>query len=216
MPIPSDPKARKGLPLYGGVLRYFPDALAAVARVSLAGNEQHHPGEPLHWDKTKSMDHEDALLRHLIERGSLDADGLPHTAKVAWRALALLQTECEEDALDEALVLERGSEFRTALNVELDAMTWPPEMPSPGMILPRVGSLAAEQTAQADGAGDYGNPITPRVPKKHRVVATRAEFDSMCAGDMPVDRCERLWTAGDDQAYPWPDSLGPWPGNHHE
>ena len=88
---------RKEHPVATGVLDYFPDALLAVSEVSLVGNEQHHPGSPLHWDKTKSTDEADALLRHLIERGTLDTDGIRHTAKVAWRALALLQRELEED-----------------------------------------------------------------------------------------------------------------------
>jgi hypothetical protein len=86
---------RKALPLAKGVLDYFPDALLAVAEVSRVGNEQHHPGQPLHWDKSKSTDEADALLRHLIDRGTRDTDGLRHTAKVAWRALALLQRELD-------------------------------------------------------------------------------------------------------------------------
>jgi len=88
-------KMRKEMPVTTGVLDYFPDALLAIARVSLAGNNQHHPGQPLHWDKPKSADHADALVRHLLERGKPDVDGLSHTAKAAWRALALLQTEIE-------------------------------------------------------------------------------------------------------------------------
>jgi hypothetical protein len=80
------------------VLDYFPDALLAVADVSRVGNEQHHPGEPLHWDKSKSTDEADALLRHLLDRGKTDTDGLRHTAKVAWRALALLQRELDAEA----------------------------------------------------------------------------------------------------------------------
>jgi dATP/dGTP diphosphohydrolase len=94
---------RKALPVASGVLDYFPDALLAVAEVSRVGNEQHHPGQPLHWDKSKSTDEADALMRHLIDRGTLDIDGLRHTAKVAWRALALLQREldAEQEALDD-------------------------------------------------------------------------------------------------------------------
>jgi hypothetical protein len=86
---------RKARPLWSGVLRYFPDALLEVARVSAAGNEQHNPGEPLHWDRRKSTDEADALARHLLQAGELDADGLRHSAKVAWRALAMLQKELE-------------------------------------------------------------------------------------------------------------------------
>ena len=79
--------------MYSGVLRYFPDALLEVARCSYLGNEQHHPGEPLWWDRAKSTDEADALVRHLLDAGTFDTDGIRHTAKVAWRALALLQKE---------------------------------------------------------------------------------------------------------------------------
>lgn len=95
--LPQDYAARKALPIATGVLDYFPDALAEVARCSKAGNDQHNPGEPLHWDKSKSADEADALIRHFLERGTYDTDGLRHSAKVAWRALALLQREIEAE-----------------------------------------------------------------------------------------------------------------------
>jgi hypothetical protein len=95
MGLPTDAKTRKTLPIATGVLDYFPDALAEVAAVSRAGNEQHNPGQPLHWAKEKSTDEADALVRHLIERGKRDSDGQRHSAKAAWRALALLQREIE-------------------------------------------------------------------------------------------------------------------------
>ena len=88
---------RKQLPIYSGVLKYFPDALAEVSKVSRAGNEQHHPDKPLHWDRSKSTDELDALTRHLLEAGKLDTDGIRHSAKIAWRALANLQKEIEND-----------------------------------------------------------------------------------------------------------------------
>ncbi len=86
---------RKQRPLITGVLDYFPDALLDVAYCSFIGNEQHNPGTPLHWDRSKSQDEADALGRHLRERGKFDTDGVRHSAKVAWRALALLQKEIE-------------------------------------------------------------------------------------------------------------------------
>ncbi len=89
--LPDDASERKKYPLYRGLLRYFPDALAAVARCSWEGNEQHHPGTELHWDKNKSTDEPDALLRHMLEA----EDSLPERAKVAWRALAWLQRGIE-------------------------------------------------------------------------------------------------------------------------
>lgn len=95
--LPTDVRARKAIPLATGCLDYFPRALAAIAEVSRIGNEQHNPGQPLHWDKSKSTDHADCILRHLIDRGKLDSDGVSHSAKVAWRALALLEIELERE-----------------------------------------------------------------------------------------------------------------------
>jgi hypothetical protein len=83
------------VPLYSGLVKYFPDALIAVASLSFIGNEQHNPGEPLHWARDKSTDQEDTLLRHLFEAGTVDVDGVRHSTKVAWRALAALQLEIE-------------------------------------------------------------------------------------------------------------------------
>ena len=94
-PVRSEAETRKRQPLASGVLDYFPDALRAVAGCSWAGNEQHNPGQPLHHARGKSTDHADALLRHLLDRGSIDTDGVRHSAKVAWRALAMLQEELE-------------------------------------------------------------------------------------------------------------------------
>ena len=93
--LPEDPKARKRVPIASGVLDYFPAAIAAVAQVSFAGNEQHNPGQPLHWSRGKSDDHADTMQRHFLERGTFDADGMRHSAKMAWRALAILQLELE-------------------------------------------------------------------------------------------------------------------------
>jgi len=93
----KDPKDRKATPVFSGVLKYFPDALREVARCSQAGNDQHHPDTPLHWDRAKSTDELDALTRHLLEAGTLDTDGIRHSTKVAWRSLANLQKEIELD-----------------------------------------------------------------------------------------------------------------------
>ncbi len=95
--LPSDPKERKEIPIGTGVLDYFPSALAEIARISKAGNDQHNPGQPLHHARGKSMDHADTIIRHFLERGTRDRDGMRHTAKAAWRMLALLQEECEAD-----------------------------------------------------------------------------------------------------------------------
>ncbi len=89
-------QTRKQHPVATGVLDYFPDAILAIAHVSFKGNEQHHADKPLHWDRSKSTDEADALMRHFLDRGTLDTDGVRHTAKMAWRALAMLQKEIEQ------------------------------------------------------------------------------------------------------------------------
>ena len=93
--LPPDAERRKTHPLASGVIDYFSAALIEIARVSYHGNQQHNPGQPLHWSRGKSNDHADCLIRHFIDRGTLDSDGIRHSAKLAWRALALLQLELE-------------------------------------------------------------------------------------------------------------------------
>lgn len=97
MILSEDPKTRKDTPITTGVLDYFPLAMAAVAQCSKAGNDQHNPGQPLHWAQGKSTDHADCIARHLIDRGTTDTDGIRHSAKLAWRALANLQIELENE-----------------------------------------------------------------------------------------------------------------------
>lgn len=97
MLLPTDAQERKQIPITTGVLDYFPLAIAEVAKCSWAGNQQHHPDKPLHWNKEKSFDHADCIARHLVDRGKFDTDGQRHSAKLAWRALALLQLELEKE-----------------------------------------------------------------------------------------------------------------------
>ena len=95
--LPDDAAERKRIPIGTGVLDYFPAALAEIAKLSKVGNDQHNPNEPLHWAREKSNDQFDTIIRHLIQRGTRDKDGVRHSTKAAWRALALLQEECEKD-----------------------------------------------------------------------------------------------------------------------
>lgn len=90
---PTKAELRKGMPVFSGVLKYFPNAIKEVAKCSKVGNDQHHPDKPLHWDMNKSTDEYDALTRHLIDHAinPMDDDGVLHLAKVAWRALAGLE-----------------------------------------------------------------------------------------------------------------------------
>lgn len=90
--LTRDSQQRKETPIFSGVANYFPLALAAIARLSFAGNKKHNPGEELHWARSKSDDHADAIARHLIDHESKNAEGeYEDAACLAWRALALLQ-----------------------------------------------------------------------------------------------------------------------------
>ena len=85
--LPTDAKERKAIPVYTGFINYFPRAIAAVAKVSLVGGIQHgQTAETLHWDRSKSGDELDAMMRHI-----LDGDW----EQVAWRAMANLEKKLE-------------------------------------------------------------------------------------------------------------------------
>ena len=96
----DDSQRRKNQPLMRGAIDYFPDALLAVSELSRIANEKHNPGEPMHWSKGKSNDHADCCVRHLIDRGKWDdtmGEPVRHSTAAAWRALANLQTEIENE-----------------------------------------------------------------------------------------------------------------------
>tara|TARA_R110002012_G_scaffold57812_2_gene149253 strand:- start:986 stop:1270 length:285 start_codon:yes stop_codon:yes gene_type:complete len=87
--IPTDDKERKEINIYSGVIKYFPRAMVAIAKRSARGSKQLHPHEPMHWDRDKSPDELDSMMRHIIEK---DWDA------VAWRALANLEKKLEDEA----------------------------------------------------------------------------------------------------------------------
>jgi hypothetical protein len=90
-----DSAGRKRVPMFSGLIAYFPDALAAVAEHSFKGNEKHNPGEPLHHARGKSMDHTDCIIRHVAAGPEgVDGDSLEAVA-LAWRALAYAQEVLE-------------------------------------------------------------------------------------------------------------------------
>ena len=90
---------RKKMRVFTGLLKYFPDACLYVGYVSYMANEQHNPGQPMHWAKDKSIGEGDEIVRHLMDIETFDTDGLRHRGKVAWRAMELLQREIEAEKL---------------------------------------------------------------------------------------------------------------------
>ena len=148
--LPTDAAERKAVPLAEGLLWYFPNALAAVAGVSKVGNDQHNPGQPMHHARGKSTDHADCALRHLIDAGTIDTDGQRHTAKAAWRILALLQEEIERD---EGVPLPRNARppLLTAADIAAEAFALAASVaPEPPPILARLEALDTD--ADTDNA----------------------------------------------------------------
>lgn len=132
MALPTEDAKRKMVRCYQGCVSYFPDALAAVAFLSKVANEQHNPGEPMHWAKEKSTEELDSLMNHLLDvaaKGpeSRDADGLLDAIKIAWRALANLQRLADSGV--DLLTLEPAVPFKHEYFMMSDALRVPPVTP---------------------------------------------------------------------------------------
>lgn len=101
--LPTDSIERKDYALFRGCLRYFPAALAGVARTSKLGNDKHNLGQEMHHARAKSKDHGDCILRHLMDVEDLisamnrgdnsvtQQDILNEVSQMTWRALAFSQ-----------------------------------------------------------------------------------------------------------------------------
>ena len=172
--LPNDSASRKAIPLTTGLLDYFPAALIEVAKVSKAGNDKHNPGEPLHHARGKSTDHADSMARHLIQRGGIDPDtGMRHSAELAWRALANLQQELEDEGL---APLPRGA--TAALRQRYEDALAPrrepvpvslPGLPTASMAMARQDELDPELPPIPEDARWDSTPIGPRVDSYEEV-----------------------------------------------
>lgn len=115
MSLPTDSGARNALPIWDGLIAYFPDVWAEIAKVSVKGARQHHLPK-LGWDTHVSTDHRNKVLRHMLDDAfgaPVDADDCYHLAKAIWRLCAQLQLRCWErdgkDAHGEPLVVRCSS-----------------------------------------------------------------------------------------------------------
>ena len=142
---------RKSMPIYS-ILRFFPLAIKQLARTIMAGQDQHIDGsvsEPK-WDRDKSNQHMQSLTRHLTdyaEGEAIDDDGIPHLAKIAWRALAQLQ-------MDEETNLEREAELEHDVERDIISGTEWPYVKSWG---PYSDELEAEREKRMNIIGQNGN-----------------------------------------------------------
>lgn len=106
MTLPSDRDARNAIPVWDGVIAYFPDVWAEIAKVSVVGNKQHNLGAAkLYFNREVSTDHLNKVMRHNLDHeagNELDTDGTFHLAKACWRQLAKFQVALEQRAAREA------------------------------------------------------------------------------------------------------------------
>lgn len=96
----DDYATRKKWQIWTFLTEYFPDAFLATVDVAIKGNDQHNPGETLHWARGKSTDQMNTALRHIWDHTTLtpkDNDGAYHLAKAIWRLSAELQLVIEKE-----------------------------------------------------------------------------------------------------------------------
>lgn len=95
---------RKAEPIHSGPMSYHPDALAAHARLCVAGNTKHNgPGTPLSWARGKSNDHLECAARHMLTPDAIDPEtGETELTAAFWRLGCALQLQ------QERLLKEKG------------------------------------------------------------------------------------------------------------
>ena len=93
--LPDDNEVRQQYPLFDALFGYFPAALCEVARWSKVGGAKWND-DKLRWVREKSTDHENKILRHLLDYDQVEENGFVEAVPLAWRALALCQTVLEQ------------------------------------------------------------------------------------------------------------------------
>ena len=177
--IPQDDQTRKDAPMYRGLLGYFPAALFEVATHSLASDRKHNgdtPGGP-RWARGKSTDHEDTLVRHLIDAGKRGSpDRRYHLRCLAWRALALLQEDCEADGAEPGV----SSVFPETVQSKVAALRHPAETLA-------IDAFKAEQAAPSEQVGErWGVFRISWEGTSHRSQDLPKEYPSKAAADRAI------------------------------
>ena len=155
--------------MFRGLLGYFPAALFEVAAHSLDSDRKHNPGSTTgpFWTRGKSSDHEDCIMRHLIDAGprrgllaklpawllaripgstARDAKRY-HLRCLAWRALALLQEDCEATGAADGVSCSRP-----------EPAPVPQPAEHPAQVMARDAALAEEVRGEfaRHGSGAHG------------------------------------------------------------
>ena len=111
--FPSDDKARKMLPIFRMVTRYFPKAFREITKVCVANNVRYNPDRDpadINWARGKSTDQLGSAFRHMLEytvdgqiyeelspelAAMVQFDRVYVLAEAAWRLCAALELEIE-------------------------------------------------------------------------------------------------------------------------
>ena len=103
--FPADDKARKMLPVFSMLTRYFPKAMREITRVCVANNVRYNPDRDpadINWARGKSPDQLGSAFRHMLERTvdgmvfeNTDTGPVYVLAEAAWRLCAALELEIE-------------------------------------------------------------------------------------------------------------------------
>ena len=131
MIFPADDKARKMLPVFSMITRYFPKAMREITRVCVANNVRYNPERDpadINWARGKSPDQLGSAFRHMLERivdnhvfepvsAEVEkATGITSVyvlAEAAWRVCAALELEIERCELPaeqvQSVILTGGS-----------------------------------------------------------------------------------------------------------
>lgn len=127
--LPHIDQERKNLPIFKLITGYFPKALREVTRVAVANNVRYNPDRKpadINWARGKSNDQLASLFRHILESAVDGAvfeelppevlaacgpgfDRIYVLAEAAWRALAALELQIEEQEAKKPLAVPAGT-----------------------------------------------------------------------------------------------------------
>jgi hypothetical protein len=150
--LPTDSEARKNVPVFSGVIKYAPAALAGMARISKAGNDKHNPGEPLHHARGKSNDHPDCIVRHAMDVADIEAAIVRVDDGSEWADAHPIREAQIEALLNEASqLLWRAALWSQELHEKFGGAPL-----APGARLP---SPAKDPNASRDIGSDFPQPL---------------------------------------------------------
>lgn len=189
--LPENDSDRGDILLASGLIDYFPNACAAVARHSAKSNAKHNPKQPMHWARDKSTDHRNKIMRHLVDAGGFDADGNRHSVAIAWRGLALLEDE---------LIAEGATPGRNAKGSPVNHARKLYDETSAIHAAQDAKSSLAELAQEAQRWGMYAHADTPeKSPLAPTRIATTDELrrlEWLKANARTLDRSAALKNAG--------------------